>query len=457
MKRHYAFLLLLIVLAVPLTALSQVPTTLSYQGVLSDSVGVPKPDGIYTFTFRLYTSAGGGTPIWTEIKDINVRDGLFSTQLGDVEPFGSAVRFDSAYWLGIKAGAGSELQPLVPMNAVAYSMNSVKADTARYAMSAPVVGFVDSARIAGALPPNTVTSANIVDAAITGADVSPGAALSINTLATTGDVGLGTSAPERRLHVYESFNGAMGLKVENPSTGTVAQQRVELGSSAGLISFNPSHGTAPNVFRLYNNVAGGSMDFITTGSIRATITEGGKVGIGTTTPSTQAKVHVAGGDLAFDDNLYYGLKWVNGNALIAHIHRYYIDNRLYVTNKGTSNLTGVYLDSGGTSWISTSDLRLKENLKDAGGELSRVLRIPVREYNFKGSSQQKIGFVAQELYPIIPEVVSRGDEGEFTDKSSPWGIDYAGLTPILVKALQEQQRVIEGLEERIAKLEARLR
>jgi len=124
---------------------------------------------------------------------------------------------------------------------------------------------------------------------------------------------------------------------------------------------------------------------------------------------------------------------------------------------GTGNLTGVYLVSGGTSWISTSDRRLKENIGEARYGLGTVMRIPVREYNLKGSHEKKIGFVAQELYPIVPEIVSKGDDGEFTASSSPWGIDYAGLTPILVKSIQEQQQQIEKLVERLTELEARLR
>jgi len=183
----------------------------------------------------------------------------------------------------------------------------------------------------------------------------------------------------------------------------------------------------------------------------------GKVGIGTTSPSTWAKLHVAGGDLTFDDDASRGIMWINGSTLRAHVFRWSVDSRLYVTNNGTGNLTGVYLVSGGTSWISTSDRRLKENIGEARYGLGTVMRIPVREYNLKGSHEKKIGFVAQELYPIVPEIVSKGDDGEFTASSSPWGIDYAGLTPILVKSIQEQQQQIEKLVERLTELEARLR
>jgi hypothetical protein len=182
----------------------------------------------------------------------------------------------------------------------------------------------------------------------------------------------------------------------------------------------------------------------------------GKIGIGTSTPSTWGKLHIGHGNLNFDSNFDYGIMWVDSSILRAHIFRWATDNRLYVTNNGTSNLTGMILAVGGTSWLSSSDKRLKENITETGYGLGTVMQIPVKEYNFKGQTDKKIGIIAQELYPIIPELVSRGDDGPLTDKSSPWAIDYAGLTPVLVKAMQEQQQQIEALMQRVAELEARL-
>jgi hypothetical protein len=49
-----------------------------------------------------------------------------------------------------------------------------------------------------------------------------------------------------------------------------------------------------------------------------------------------------------------------------------------------------------------------------------------------------------------PWAVSEGGENE---KENPWGVDYGKLTPVLVKAIQEQQTIIESLEARITALE----
>jgi hypothetical protein len=58
---------------------AQISRTLSYQGVLTDNAGKPRPDGSYSFTFRFYTSPTGGTAIWSESKSLPVKSGLFST------------------------------------------------------------------------------------------------------------------------------------------------------------------------------------------------------------------------------------------------------------------------------------------------------------------------------------------------------------------------------------------
>ncbi|MGH7599277.1 MAG: hypothetical protein ACREOI_23205 [bacterium] len=102
MKTRFVFLAALLALTFPLISHAQIPRTLSYQGVLTDNADKPRPDGNYTFTFRLYTSPTGGTAIWSESKSLPVKNGLFSTVLGEQTPFGAAVKFDQQYWLGIQ-------------------------------------------------------------------------------------------------------------------------------------------------------------------------------------------------------------------------------------------------------------------------------------------------------------------------------------------------------------------
>ena len=185
------FVLFVLTLAVMHPVIAQTQRTLSYQGVLTDSLGNPKPNGTYSFTFRLYGVASGGTPLWSEQKTLSVERGLFSTTLGDQVLIGPGLGFDQPYWLGIVVGGGSELSPRIPLTAVGRSLYStssdtaryaLKADTAQFAMLAPQQGVVDSARIAWTVPNSSITATKIADSTILGRDISASAELNIKSM-----------------------------------------------------------------------------------------------------------------------------------------------------------------------------------------------------------------------------------------------------------------------------------
>ena len=181
MKSFFMILLALLII-IPSQSGAQIPRTLSYQGVLTDSNGEPKPDDQYIFTFRLYDLENGGSPIWEEKeKTLSVKAGLFSTTLGDPTPFGPSVKFDKQYWLGIKVKREGEqeeqLSPRIPLTSVAYSMNSMRADTAM--VSIVSVG-------------DTTWQKN-------GSDI----------YRQTGNVGIGTTSPATRLHVVGGSDASL--------------------------------------------------------------------------------------------------------------------------------------------------------------------------------------------------------------------------------------------------------
>lgn len=103
-------------------ALAQVPRTLSYQAVLSDETGAPKPDGAYTLTFRLYDAPDGGAGLWSETQVLQVRRGLFSAVLGTVTPFADDLVFTRPYWLSLEVAPDPELPQRIPLTAVGYAL-----------------------------------------------------------------------------------------------------------------------------------------------------------------------------------------------------------------------------------------------------------------------------------------------------------------------------------------------
>jgi hypothetical protein len=144
-------LLIAFLLAVPLLAAAQIPRIISYQGVLTDSLGNPKADGTYTFTFRLYQVPAQGTEIWSEQKTLLLSRGLFHTNLGDQVVLGPSITFAQAYWLGVQVASEPEMSPRILMAAAGYSLASARSDSARVATTAGSALYAarsDSARVA---------------------------------------------------------------------------------------------------------------------------------------------------------------------------------------------------------------------------------------------------------------------------------------------------------------------
>jgi hypothetical protein len=120
------------------------------------------------------------------------------------------------------------------------------------------------------------------------------------------------------------------------------------------------------------------------------------------------------------------------------------------------NLAGTAIGSvervGATSAVvynTTSDQRLKSNIVDANPVLDKLMTVKVRQYDWTdGDLHQDYGFIAQELEPVLSGVVTKGK----TDDDM-WQLDYSRLTPHLLKAIQEQQAIIQTLTDRITALE----
>lgn len=221
-----ALAVVLMVCTCTVSSLAQIPRNLSYQGVLTDTSGNPKPDGAYTLTFRLYQTSSGGTAIGTQQQTLQVKRGLFNTVLDQV--FSSAA-FDRPYWLGIQVGSEAELSPRIPLTSVPYSVSSARADTARYALNTSQSG------------PWQIDGSTLYY--------------------TGGKVGIGTAFPGYRLAIQDVN---YGLSVQTTDTASV------LADFGGVGEFLID---APNV-------TGG----------RFTVKGGGNVGIGTRFPAYKLDV-----------------------------------------------------------------------------------------------------------------------------------------------------------------------
>jgi hypothetical protein len=132
----------------------------------------------------------------------------------------------------------------------------------------------------------------------------------------------------------------------------------------------------------------------------------------------------------------------------------YTGNTAITTNTTTSGTTYVpakFLHNGNlvgyiassttaTSYVTSSDYRLKEDLKDFNG-LMMVLDIPVYDYKWKVDESRSYGVMADELQKVLPDAVS----GE-KDAEQMQGVDYSKIVPLLIKSIQELKAEIELLK-----------
>lgn len=133
-------------------------TTIAYQGYLTDSADNPV-NAQLEIVFKLYAVESGGSALWSETQPaVSVANGLFSVLLGSVTPLpASLIANNPDLWLGVTVGSDTEMTP------------RDKLASAPYAMMADVPdGSITQYKLAN----DAVTSAKIVDGAVSMADVN---------------------------------------------------------------------------------------------------------------------------------------------------------------------------------------------------------------------------------------------------------------------------------------------
>ena len=116
---------------------------------------------------------------------------------------------------------------------------------------------------------------------------------------------------------------------------------------------------------------------------------------------------------------------------------------------------GVSVNSTNTSFQTSSDYRLKENVVNLDGAITRVKQLTPRRFNFIVEPDTTVdGFLAHEAATVVPEAVT-GTHNEVDDDGNPvyQCIDQGKLVPLLTAALQEAIAKIETLEAAVTALQ----
>jgi len=281
-----------------------------------------------------------------------------------------------------------------------------------------------------------------------------GASTNYFVLKNSGNVGIGTSSPTKQLTINSSDNTAalsIGGDLSNEEwTG------IQMGYGAN--DANTYH----KVGIFYKRVVGyalGSLIFATDNTsddsnvdindARMTITRAGKVGIGTTSPGYELDVN--GSIRLNSSHLIYNsanavINWGGGN--------------LYFRTNTTIGNPGSYDDE---AWIeadgeikATAFIRIpygkssKSDVKTYEKGLSRAMQLRPINYAKPGEpDSHQLGFMADELQSVVPEVVQKLHDGRF-------GIDYGVMSVVAIAAIQDQQKIIESQQNQINDLKSRL-
>lgn len=173
-----------------------------------------------------------------------------------------------------------------------------------------------------------------------------------------------------------------------------------------------------------------------------------RIGIGTGSPNT--KVHIAGGvDASLATNSgYLVLGDLTGQNMV-------IDQNEIIARFNGANSTLFLNQTGGDVWaggalVHSSDKRLKRDITRLEFGLEEVMKLKPKQYFWKNRDNQKqesLGFIAQDVQGVIKNVVHQAN-----DEQKTLSISYTELIPVLVNAIQEQQKQIESLKTEIISL-----
>jgi hypothetical protein len=268
------------------------------------------------------------------------------------------------------------------------------------------------------------------------------------TLDGAGNVGIGTTTPGTNLTIRSAGSTNIELRDDN---GTASFHRIATGGQNGqnlTLTFDQG-GTGASHFKIRGNGT----------SERIRINDSGKVGIGTTSPTTALHAESSSDEnkravrVAYNSSYYgemvqqgaagtlfrqYGganFKWNSGGTdymLLA-------TNNLHVAGSVTANSSSV------------SDERFKDNIQTVTGALDKVkgLRGVTYKWN-KGSrkDQTDYGVIAQEVETVMPEIVHDMTMPLLTnDEETVYKtVDYSRLSAVLINAIKELEAKVAALE-----------
>jgi len=329
-----------------------------------------------------------------------------------------------------------------------------------------------------------------------------------------GNVGVGVATPDAKLHVKDTAASTTTHSYTKLHIEDADHLALQFSGGTGgeqWIWFSDDTSSSPVGGITYYH-GGPYMGFRVEGSERMRITDAGNVAIGATTTSN--KLDVRGVGLFSSDGNYRatnsGVLNVSPNGNLAIGFGGDSDASYYAAifhNSSNTAVGSIFVGASSTTYATSSDYRLKENVANLTGAIERVKALAPKRFNFIADPDTTVdGFLAHEAATVVPEAV-QGEKDAMSDqqfmvtpalgdiitpatddadevihstgvakpdtledgqewiqtaspvmetRSAPdyQGIDQSKLVPVLTAALQEAIAKIEALETRVAALES---
>jgi len=269
--------------------------------------------------------------------------------------------------------------------------------------------------------------------------------------ANTGNVGIGTSTPAYGLDVIKPVNNNYAARIQNGG-----------GNGYGLL-IQANAATAHPLLNTMDNY--GDSKFMVLGN--------GKVGIGTSTPAY--KLHVPVGNIvsgnvspvgstsnttagaALNSTGYiWAARASTGGVYFAQLLGGVTSGILHSFYVGNSNVGSITTNGSTTSYNTTSDYRLKQDIVKLDEALDKIRSLKPSNYAYKAKPEvTESGFIAHELQEVYPQAVTGVKDAVDADGKPVYQhVDYGKLTPLLAAGIQELEMLVKKQQEMINALEA---
>jgi hypothetical protein len=239
----------------------------------------------------------------------------------------------------------------------------------------------------------------------------------------SGNVGIGTTTPTNLLHVYGNVDGIVSMTSQNASTGAAAYANISAvsdGTGINLEAYGTgvtgnwgssgipkadsatirSHSGSPPANMLIGTSTAVPLHLMTASNARLTIDGTGNIGVATTTPSE--KLEIAGNVKA-------------------------------------------------TSYLYTSDRRLKTNIVTIEDSLEKILSLRGVEFDWKKSGNHEIGLIAQEVEEVEPNLVTTSAVDGMK------AVKYGNIVALLIEAIKAEHQILEDNKKTFALMQSGLK